>query len=105
MTISIPDTAVEIQEGLWGDLHTFTFLGQVRSYYDLYSAEGYCFYMLSVPENFDDEGNLKPPSERLYARFAGTVYSTIEEVNANVVSVPIEEGFEIVSTSNPTETA
>lgn len=104
MTIrEIPETAIEIQEGLWADLYTYTFLGQTKTKYILYSEEGYCFYLLSNPENYDEEGNLLPASERMYAQYANTAYSTIEAVNEDVVSVPVEDGYEIVSVSKPTE--
>ena len=34
MTIrEIPETAIEIQEGLWADLYTYTFLGQTKTKY------------------------------------------------------------------------
>ena len=55
------------------------------------------------PENYDEEGNLKPPAERVYARVAYTCFSMIEELNEHFVSVPIEEGYEIVSGGDETE--
>ena len=103
MEIVIPEGSIEIQTGLWAKLVPLTFNGQDRSHYDIYSAEGYCFYNLQQPENYDEEGNLKPPAERVYARVAYTCFSTIEELNANFISVPIEEGYEIVSVGDETE--
>lgn len=100
----IPSTAIEVQEGLWADLYTYTFLGQTRIRYDLYSEEGYCFYLISDPENYDEDGNLKPASERMYAQFMYSTYTTVDEINADVVSVPVEEGYEIVSVRNDTVT-
>ena len=102
MEIVIPEGSVEIQTGLWAHLHSFTLNGTVYSKYNIYSEDGYCFWEVNQPENYDEEGNLKPPSERVYARIAYTCYTTIEELNANFVSVPIEEGFEIVSTGDVT---
>lgn len=103
----IPEGSVEIQTGLWAELHSFTVSGVTRSYYRLYAAEGYCFYWLSNPENYDEEGNLKPPAERVYAIYKScSVLDTLESINADVVSVIAEEGFEIVSTpTNPPVTA
>ena len=91
----IPMDSVEIQNGLWAHLHTFTVGGITRSYYELYSAEGYCFYYLDQPENYDAEGNLKQPAERVYAQYCTCMYP-FEEINQHYVSVPVEEGYEIV---------
>lgn len=91
----IPYGSVEIQKGLWAYLHTFTLNGIPHSYYKLYSAEGYCFYDLEQPENYDEDNNLVPPTERVYAQFCTCVYP-FEEINQHYVSVPVEEGFEIV---------
>lgn len=99
----IPEGSVEIQTGLWAELHTYTVGSNTRSRYNLYSAEGYCFYWLSNPENYDEEGNLKPANERVYATYKScSILDTLESINADVVSVPVEEGYEIVSKpSNP----
>lgn len=91
----IPEGSVEIQVGLWAYLHTFTVGGVAHSYYKLYSAEGYCFYDLDQPENYDEDNNLVPPTERVYAQFCTCVYP-FEEINQHYVSVPVEEGYEIV---------
>lgn len=103
----IPEGSIEIQTGLYAHLHTYTVGGNQRSRYNLYSAEGYCFYKLSTPENYDDEGNLKPVNERVYMTYLScSILDTLESINADVVSVPVEEGYEIVSLpSNPTVTA
>ena len=99
----IPEGSVEIQTGLYAHLYTYTVGGATRTRYNLYSAEGYCFYQLSQPENFDEEGNLKPANERVYATFAMCPpILSIEDINADFVSVVAEEGYEIVSQpSNP----
>lgn len=95
MVRQIPLGSVEIQNGLWAYLHSFTVGGVTRSYYKLYSAEGYCFYYVDQPENYDEDGKLKAPTERVYAQFSTCVYP-FEEINEHYVSVPIEEGYEIV---------
>ena len=104
MEIVIPEGSVEIQTGLWAKMVILIFNGNDIVTYDIYSAEGYCFYSVQQPENYDEDGNLKPPAERVYARVAYTCFSTIEELNANFISVPIEEGYEIVSVGNKEET-
>ena len=102
----IPEGSIEIQTGLYAHQHTYTVGSNVRTRYNLYSAEGYCFYSLNVPKNFDEEGNLRPAEERMYATYASCPYTmTIEDINAMFVSVPAEEGYEIVSQpSNPSVT-
>lgn len=103
----IPEGSIEIQTGLYAYLETYTVGGMTRSHYLLYSAEGYCFYKLSTPENYDEDGNLKPANERVYATYMScSILDTLESINADVISVPVEEGYEIVSgPSNPTVTA
>lgn len=95
MVRQIPLGSVEIQNGLWAYLHSFTVGGVTHSYYKLYSAEGYCFYYVDQPENYDEEGKLKAPTERVYAQFSTCMYP-LEEINEHYVSVPIEDGYEIV---------
>lgn len=107
MALAIPEGSVEIQEGLY--LYTYTrtigSLGE-RTYGQLYSAEGYCFYWLSNPENYDEEGNLLPPEQRIYAQYKGSFLNPdVDVINADHISVPIQPGYEIVSTTNPPVTA
>lgn len=99
----IPEGSTEIQTGLWAELYTYVAGGVTKTRYNLYSAEGYCFYQLSDYQNYDEEGNLKPANERMYATFAMfPPIMTLEMINADVVSVVAEEGYEIVSQpSNP----
>lgn len=89
----IPDSAVEAQTGLWANARTTSFGSMTITKYDLYSAPGYCFY---IPENnIDMEGNLLPENQRVYYIYASSLYRTIEQVNAAVVSVPYVDGYEI----------
>lgn len=98
----IPATAVEVQEGLWAEELVVTLGNMTRVKYDLYSAEGYCFY---IPiNNLDEDGNLLPENERLYYQFAATPYRSIEQINEYVVSVPVREGYEIASGDTNHET-
>lgn len=96
----IPEGSVEAQTGLWAYLDVFTMNGVTYSYYNIYSSEGYCFYNVDQPENYDEEGNLKPAEQRVYATYCSTVCKTIDEVNAHFVSVPYQEGYEVVSIGN-----
>lgn len=96
----IPATAVEVQTGLWADLRTLTLGNMTRVRYELYSAEGYCFYDLTDPACYVDgdiTGELLPENERVYAQYHLTTCTTIEQINARFVSVPVQDGYEIVS--------
>ena len=101
MLREIPATAIEVQTGLWANLRTITFGSITRSNYALYSSEGYCFY--EIANNLDEEGNLRPENERIYAQYMSTTYTTVDEINEKIVSVPIQEGYEIVSVGTNTE--
>lgn len=94
----IPQDAFEIQTGLWAVVNYYTFKGQTRMRYNIYSADGYCFWEVRQPENYDEEGNLLPLEQRVYAQYMKTIYSTIEELNENFRSIPVQEAYEIVST-------
>ena len=99
----IPEGSIEAQPGLWAYLKQYTVGGQPRARYILYASQGYVFYNVKQPENYDEEGNLLPVEDRVYATYASSVCTTIEDVNANFISVPYEEGYEVVSvgTGNP----
>ena len=93
----IPERSAEIQTGLWAAENHYTFNGQPRMRYDLYSSDGYCFWEVNQPENYDEEGNLLPLEQRVFAQYARTTYTTFDELNENYVSVPVQDGYEIVS--------
>lgn len=93
----IPEGSIEIQTGLWAHLKSFTVSGTTYAFYNLYSAEGYCFWDDMTPENYDEEGNLLPMEQRLFAQYASTPFTTIEELNQHFFSVPVQDGYEIVS--------
>ena len=95
-TRPIPEGSIEIQTGLWAAENHYTFNGQPRMCYDLYSSEGYCFWEVNQPENYDEEGNLLPLEQRIFAQYARTSYKTIEDLNVNFVSVPVQPSYEIV---------
>lgn len=96
----IPLGSVEIQEGLWLFEQNKNIASKIYKTRELYSSDGYCFWQVSNPENYDEEENLKPESERVYAQFMGLASGmsewTYEQLNKEFISVPIQEGFEIV---------
>lgn len=100
----IPSTAVEVQTGLWADRKVISVGNITRVGHHLYSSEGYCFYLISDLANYDEDGNLLPENQRVYAQYMSSAYQTVEQINADVVSVPVQEGYEIVSVSNNHET-
>lgn len=97
LNTAIPKNSVEIQTGLLAHLNTFIFNGQERHNYRLYSAEGYCFWEVDQPENYDEEGNLLPIENRVFATFAVVPYMAVEDINKKFVSVPIEDWYENVT--------
>lgn len=101
MLREIPETAIEVQTGLWAELITVTMGSLSRTKYDLYSSEGYCFY--EIANNLDEEGNLRPENERLYHQYMASSYRTVEQINAAIVSVPVQPGYEISSVIGNTE--
>lgn len=108
MLREIPTGSVEIQTGLWLYTYNKTIGGTEYTFRELYSAEGYCFYDVEQPENYDEDGNLKPPAERVYLQYVilAQCTNTVELINAQFISVPVQDGYEIVSVpSKPDETA
>ena len=100
----IPEGSTEIQTGLWAEEVHYTVGGNARMRYNIYSAEGYCFWEVYQPENYDEEGNLRPLEQRVFAQFASTACRTIDQLNENYVSVPVQDGYEIVSAGSNHET-
>lgn len=89
----IPFGSIEVQVGLYAYAKTLTFGGVERRYYDLYSAEGYCFYL--PKNNIDEDGGLLPENERVYYQYMSTAWQNVLDINANVVSVLVREVYEI----------
>lgn len=97
----IPEGAFLVKEGLYVHERSFLFDGKEHVVWDLYSAEGWCFYDLKQAENYVDGvvgGELVPEGERAYSRFA-IMPKDSAYVSKNIVSVPIPE-----ITETPTET-
>lgn len=94
----IPAGSVEIQTGLWLYTYDKTIGSNTYTFGQLYASEGYCFYEIEQPENYDDEGNLKPANELIYATYMSAgLNPSADDINARVVSVPYQEGYEVVS--------
>lgn len=90
----------EIQTGLYLEEHEFVIGGITHYNSTLSSANGYCFYD-KTEEVFNEDGNIIPleeiqPNQRKYSRWLKTPLTDIDEINAQYVSVPIEDGFEVV---------
>lgn len=103
----IPEGSVEVQTGLWLYTYTKTIGSNTYTFGEVYASEGYCFYNLTVGENFDEEGNLVPAEDRVYAVYSTAgLNATADSVNAIFVSVPYQEGYEVVNVpTNPPVTA
>lgn len=102
MLNEIPTGAVEIQIGLYLLETPYTVSGVERIRRELYSADGYCFWERTQPENYVDgdvEGELLPLEQRVFAQYArlSSYYNTVELINADFISVPVQDGYEIVS--------
>ncbi len=102
----IPEGSIEIQTGLFLYAYDKTIGGVDYTFRQLFSSEGYCFWNVNQAENYDENGNLKPENERVYAQWASLSinYTTTEQINADFISVPVQAGFEIVSVPSNTET-
>ena len=104
----IPEGAELLQPGLYVHRYERTILGNVYLVGGLYASEGYCYYDLEQAENYDEEGNLLPPEQRVYSQYTmiptGIASMSNEELNARFISVPVQDGYEIVSVGTQTET-
>lgn len=104
MSRTIPEEAFLYKEGLYIHERIITLGSLTRTAWDLYSAEGWCFYDLQQPENYDEEGNLLPAEDRVYAQFM-TMTKDEYYVTNYIICVPVEDGYEIVSAGSNQETA
>lgn len=104
----IPEGAFLYKEGLYIVESEITVAGRPITKWELYSADGYCFYDLTQPENYvhgDVEGGaLVPENQRVYAQYM-IMAKDEEYVTNNIISVPVQNGYEIVSAGNNPETA
>lgn len=106
MAREIPAGSVEIQEGLYLYTYTKTLLGTPYNMGELFSAEGYCFWWNTNPENYDEDGNLLPLEQRVFAQWTGIIRDPdVTAINSEYFSVPIQPGYEIVNVGNGHVTA
>jgi hypothetical protein len=112
MAREIPEGSIEIQTGLYLYEYTKTIGGRDYTFRRLYSAEGYCFYDLAQVENYVDgdiTGELLPPEQRVYSQYTALAIIqstwTYEQINAQYISVPVQDGYEIVSVGGGNVTA
>lgn len=103
----IPEDAFLYKEGLYIVESEITVAGMPITKWELYSADGYCFYDLTQPENYVDgdvNGELVPENQRVYAQYM-IMRKDEEYVTNNIISVPVQDGYEIVSVGSNHETA
>ena len=102
----IPANAFFYKEGLYIVETEITVAGISITKWELYSAEGWCFYDLTQPENYvdgDTSGELVPENQRVYAQYM--IMETNEQyVTDNIVCVPVQPGYEIVSAGGDNDT-
>ena len=93
----IPEGAFLYKEGLYIK-EGVTATGTIK--WELYSADGWCFYDLQQPENYVDGdvegGVLVPENQRVYAQYR-IMRKNEEYVTNNIICVPVQDGYEIVS--------
>lgn len=90
MTRTIPEGAFLFKEGLYILESNITVANRPLVKWELYSAHGYHFYDLEIPENYDEDGNLRPENERVYYKYS-IMPKNEEYVRKNIISVPIKE--------------
>lgn len=97
-------TPVEGQVGLYVETYESTnpFTGATVTRRILHSADGYCFYDLA-DQYCDVMGNIIPeedvtPTMRRYYQYMSLASN---RVLTDFISVPIEDGYEIVNVNNP----
>lgn len=96
MQRTIPEGAFLYKEGLYVYEKQMNVGSLSWTIWELYSADGWCFYDLTQPENYDEDGNLLPENQRVYAQFM-SMRKNEQYVTDNIISVPVQEGYEIVS--------
>ena len=102
---TIPNGAFLYKEGLYVYEYTSTMGSLSITIWELYSADGWCFYDLTQSENYVDGivgGELVPENERVYAQYM-TMRKDEAYVTDNIISVPVQEGYENTSTEVSSE--
>ena len=93
--MQIPENARLIKEGLYCNEYQVTFGIITYMVWELFSAEGYCFYDLTQPENYDEEGNLLPPEQCVHAKYM-KMRANQEYVDTNIICIPCEHDYDII---------
>ena len=90
--MNIPTGAIKIQEGLYLLETPFKVLGVEYIRREIYSADGYRFWMREQPENYNEDGELLPLEERQFSEYAilASYYTTTDLINADFISVKKE---------------
>ena len=99
----IPEGAFLYKDGLYIYEKNMNVGSLSWTVWELYSTDGWCFYDLQQPENYDEEGNLLPATRLYYSQFM-TMRKNEDYVTNNIIPVPIQDGY-IVNSSNDHVTA
>lgn len=92
MTRAIPKGAFLYKEGLYILETNLLLAGRPVIKWELYSAEGWHFYDLQTPENYDEEGNLLPAEQRVYHSYM-IMRKDEAYVNNNIISEKTEDSY------------
>lgn len=93
MTRQIPIGSIQVKEGLYLYEYSKEVGGKTMFFAQLYCSDGYCFYDKNQPENYTEEGELKPENELTYAQFAYIPHGT--DLSSLVV-VKVKDGFGVI---------
>jgi hypothetical protein len=104
MERTIPESAFLIKEGLYCNAYEVTMGSLTWTVWELISADGWCFYDLQDAENYDEDGNLRPANQLMYAQWM-KMRANAEYVEANIISVPVQDDFNILGRPTDTEIA
>ena len=91
----IPETAFLYKEGLYINEYTLSVGKHTWTVWELFAADGYCFYDLQIPENYDDDGNLRPVAERTHYKYS-KMPKDEEYVKNNIFAIPCTEDIHTV---------
>lgn len=94
MARTIPEGATLVKEGLYCYAYDVTLGSLSYTVWELFSAEGWCFYDAADPVNYDEEGNLLPADQRIYAQYMKTRAGYNLD---DLICVPVDPSYEIVS--------
>jgi hypothetical protein len=96
MTRIIPQNAVMFKDGLYVVESYVTTGKRLVFKWELFAAEGKCFYDKTIPENYNEEGELKPEAERVYYRYS-IMPKDERYVDENIFVVNLQPEFEVVN--------